>query len=196
MKSSIIRTLLCSTFAAVVCVAAMGTPALAQDKPTNAAAEKANASLEKLRGEARQISEQLNEIEDKTLKQDKDLQAKRKHLTDHIVKVMKSKGFSPQADQMELVSIRKEIMSGKLKKDEREAKIQEFQAVRNRMFKAQQAAMQDEGLRKESGAFAKATMASMEKADPKTKKLFKRLGEIKAQILAIYKEEQQNKATN
>ena len=184
MPSTTIRTLTYSAFAALLFVGAMATPALAQPGDTGKAttSQQEAESPAKLRADARKIALQLNKIEHATLKADKDLHAKSEHLSKHMAEVMKSKGFFPDADRLELMSLKKKIESGKLSKEDRKAKIHEFRGVQARLLKGRQVAMQDKDLLKESREFGKATMLAMQKHDPQTKELLQRLDTIRQQL--------------
>lgn len=195
--SSIIRTLIYSTFAAVLCLTAASAPALAKSDSSPAVTIKQiNAKAEKLVAQGRKINMQLAIIARETMRGDKDLQAKGKHLGQHMKQVMNDKGYHPEADRKELISLKKEIESGKLSKKEREDKIAEFRGVRARVIKGQQEAMQDKSLRKEIQEFVQARLQAMEKKDPKTKQLLQQLSSIKMQLrkLAMQKQAMQHQA--
>ncbi len=192
MPSTTIRTLIYSAFAAVICIAAVGTPALAKsDAAPKATASQAANTPGQLLAEARKITLQLNKIEKQALKNDKSLQAKSKHLAEHFKQVLNKNGYFPAADRMELISLKKEIEGGKLSKEKRKEKIADFRRVRARMMEGQKKAMQDKGLQKESKEFSKAAVQSMQKQDPRTEELMHRLATIRVQFRKLVMEKRQ-----
>jgi len=194
MQSLMIRTLLYAASAALVAVGIASAPAMAQPNQMPAKMEKQSGSSPlKLQMEARKISRQLDEIEKKTIQSNPDLQKQRKQLTDHMVKVMKEKGYSPEADRQKLIDLKKSILSGKLKKDERKAKVQKFRTIRSRLQKAQSEAMKDKSLRQESQKLGKSTLVAMKKQNPQTEDLLKRFNEVKQKLRALYQAQQQSR---
>jgi len=195
MPSTMTRTLMYSAFAALLFAGGMAAPAFAQpageDKPVSKhASEQPAASPAELGAEARKIALQLNAIERKALKEDADLHAKSLHLSKHMAEVLKSKGFFPEADRLELMALKKSIDSGKLSKDERKAKIHEFRGVQARILKGRQVAMQDKDLQKESREYGQATMLAMQKQDPQTRVLLQRLASIRQQLTEMHRQQQ------
>lgn len=188
---TMIRTLFYFTFAAILCIAATSTPVLAKsDGAQKASVGQTAPTRENLLAEGRKVAMQLNKIEKETLKNNADLRAKGKHLAEHMNKVLKSKGYFPEADRLELVSLKKSIESGKLSKQERQAKIQEFRGVQARMIKGQQEALKDKGLQKEAQQFNMTVMQAMQKQDPHTEKLIKRLAVIRVQLHKLASQQQ------
>ena len=191
MPSTMTRLLTFSAFAALLFAGAMATPALAQAAGKNeSSAQPSAATPAELGAEARKIALQLNAIEKAALKANKDLHVQGQNLSKHIAKLMKSKGFFPDADRLELISLKKSIESGKLSKDERKAKIHEFRGVQARILKGRQVAMQDKDLQKESREYGQATMLAMQKQDPQTRVLLQRLASIRQQLTEMHRQQQ------
>jgi hypothetical protein len=191
MPSTTIRTLIYSAFAAILCITAVSLPALAEsDGAQKADAGQTAATPDQLLAEGRKIATQLNNIEQEALKNNADLRAKGKHLAEHMSKVLKSMGYFPEADRLELVSLKKSIESGKLSNEERQAKIQEFRGVKARMIKGRQEAMQDKDLQKETQEFSLAVMQAMQKQDPHTKDMLQRLAVIRMQLRKLASQQQ------
>lgn len=162
------RTLLYPAFALLIAVGAASQPALAQPP----------ATPQSLQQEARKISMQLGQIERKAVAGDAKLQAEGKHFSEHMIKAMQMIGYTPKADGKKMAAIQKALSGGNLSKQERAAKIKEFQSLRARMMEAQRGVMQDKSLQKERRKLSQDTMLAMKKQDPRTDKLLKRLNEI------------------
>lgn len=180
MQTRSFRTLLYPLCAAIL---AMASPAVAQAAQTAAAAQQqASVEVHKLQAEAQKLAMQLGAIERKTIAGSKELQAKRRKFSEHMIKVMKTLGYDPEGDSKRLAGIKQEVLSGKLKADERAAQIQEFRRIRSHLMQGQVAAMQDKGLMKEGKALNTATMQAMKKQDPQTETLIKRFNAISAKL--------------
>lgn len=170
------RTLIYSMFMALAALGVMGQPTHAR------AAGAEQKSPQALQQEARQISSQLGKIARKTISSDPDLQAEGKHFSEHMIKAMQTIGYSPKADGKKMAALQKALRSGNLSKEDRQAKIKEFQGLRMHMMKAQAAVMQNKSLRQERQKLSQDTMTAMKKQDPRTAKLLKRLNEIGRQL--------------
>lgn len=200
---SINRFMTHATLAAVLFAAslAMTAPAYASDKaagdkPAGGATSAGSASLSPdspaaLRAEAQRLGSQLNAIEDKALKSDKELSARGRHLAATVADVMKKHGFFIEADQQELMRLKKEIDSGKLSKEDRAARIHEFRGVQARVIKGRMVAMKDKAVQKERAEYGQAMAEAMQKQDPRTKQMIVRLNNIKRQLMAMYRAQQQ-----
>lgn len=180
------RTLIHAALVALISLGAVSTPALAgpADKPA-ANAEAKDSSPMGLQIEARRIATELNKIEKKTIASNKSLQAKRKQFAEHVTQAMEKTGYNPKDDTKQLVALRDSIMGGKLSKDERAKKIQEFQTIRARLATHERKALQSKALREESRKLGQAMMMAMKKQDPKTDKLLQRLSEINQKLQAM-----------
>lgn len=175
------RTLLCAVCAAVF---ALATPAMAAQsgQKAEAAQQAAQAEVQKIQIEMRKLGMELASIERKAIATDTQLQAKRKQFSDHVVKAMKTLGYDPEGDTKKLAEIKKKVLSGKLKQDERVAEIKKFRSIRARLMQGQMAAMQDKGLQKESQQLNKATMLAMKKQNPHTEDMIKRFNALGAKL--------------
>lgn len=187
MQSLKPRTLIHSLFAAVLCVGAISAPALAQpNQMPMEKAGKAAPSPQKLQAEARSLSKRLGDIERKTIAGDAELQAQQQRFSEHLMAFMQKKGYTPEADRKQLISIRGKLLGGQLKKDERTAQMKQFQTIRARLQKAQTEAMKDKALRQEGQKIRQATMVAMKKHDPQTEALMQRLGKIRQELMSLY----------
>lgn len=180
------RTLIHTALAVVISVGVMSAPALAQsDKPAASMGKGADSSPVGLQIEARKISMQLNKIEKEAIASNKNLQKRRQQFADHVTQAMEKDGYNPKDDTKQLVALRETITSGKLSKDDRAKKIQEFQTIRARLAKHERKVLQSKALREESRKLGQATMMAMKKQDPKTDHLLQRLTEINQKLQAM-----------
>lgn len=195
MQSFRPHTLLYPVFAVLLAIGAVSQPALARsDHKATTAQEQAPNKVQKLRIERRDTIMRLGKIERKTIMGDKKLQAQRQRFSKHVIKAMKKIGYDPEGDNKKLVEIRKNIVSGKLSKEERTAQIRKFRSIRVRLIKGQMTVMrQDKGLQKENRKLNQATIAAMKKQDPHTDTLLKHLKQINQQLRRLYQAAQSHK---
>lgn len=182
MYSFISRSLLYPLFAVLFVIGVVSTPAFAAPNKAATAEKKTQASPQDLELELRKIGMQLNQIQHKAIASNPKLQAKRHHFSKHMVMVEKKLGYTPGTDTKQLMDIKKSILTGKLKKDEREAKIKKFLSVREHLMKGQEAAMKDQALDKEGKMLRESTLVAMRSTDPRTDNLIKRYNTILLQL--------------
>ncbi|MGA7296873.1 MAG: hypothetical protein WBW92_05145 [Rhodanobacteraceae bacterium] len=159
---------------------ALAGPACAQDK-----AQTGSDNPAQLMQTYRQKSQQLHEIQQKTIKNSPKLAAAMKQYQAEVSAAMDAHGYNAEKGGQHMQTLMAKLKSKKkLSKDERKTTIQSLQAERQKMMKARTAAMKDPKVQKDGKALQQDVLAAMKKQDNHTGQLLKDVRSLRTRIMA------------
>ncbi|GAB3037130.1 hypothetical protein GCM10027285_20870 [Oleiagrimonas citrea] len=133
----------------------------------------------------RQKTQELRDIQQKAIKSNPKLAAEMKQLQADVNTSMRAHGYDMEKGSKRAESMIAKLKSGKkLSKAERMLTMKSFQAERQKMMKARNAAMQDPKVQKDRKAFEADMMAAMKKQDSHTGQLLKDVQALRTKIMA------------
>jgi hypothetical protein len=145
----------------------------------------------KTRQELQQVRQQLAKIQQDTVKSNPELKKQQDALQQHVFKVMKDNGHTPEADLKALQDMRKQAKNKDLSDEKRQDLARKFQQKAVAFQRAQQEAMQDEDINKRRQELSQNLITAMNDQDPDTQKLLKRAKELTAKLRQIQQQVQQ-----
>lgn len=179
--------------------AAFAFAGVAAAQSSNGSGNDTSASQQKtqqLMQQYRETAMKLQKIHQKTIKNDPQLSAEQNHFQDQVRASVKKHGYDVQKGQKDMQDMAQKLQSGKLSKSERQATMQKFQAERQKMMKARDAALKEPAIQKSGHKLEKDTIAAMKKQDNNTPELLKQLRSLRGQIRASMPKHPQASGSN
>jgi hypothetical protein len=159
---------------------AFGGPVYAQGQPQ---ASKDNTAH--LMQSYRQKTRQLQGIQQKAIKNTPKLAAEMKQFQAEVNTSMRAHGYDAAKEQPRMEAIAAKLKSNKkMSKAERMSTIKSFQAERQKMMKARDAAKKDPKIQKDGKALQHDMIAAMNKQDSHTGQLIKDVKSLRTKLIA------------
>lgn len=118
-----------------------------------------------------QDAQQLKAIHDKAVKNNPDLVKQQKQFQEQVRSAIKDQGYDLDAGQDRMQALVKKLQSKDLSDDQRKEVMQKFQTERQKLTKAQNAALAEPEIKQAGEKLQNDTIAAMKKEDPKTDQL-------------------------
>lgn len=152
----------------------------ADQSPAKAAGPQKGEQRQELRAAHKRVQklrQEIGQIQQTALKNNPELQKKKKEMRSLILDTMKEDGYTPEADLSRMRELRSKMSKGgkDLPKGERKKLLQEFRKKSQRLMEAQQKALKKEKVQKARDNFRDDLLAAMKEEDPKTEELLKDL---------------------
>lgn len=133
----------------------------------------------------RQKTQQLQAIQQKTIKNTPKLAAEMKHFQAEVNTSMRAHGYDVEKGRQRVEAMAAKFKSGKkVSKDDRMAAMKSFLAERQKMMKARNAAMQEPKIQKDGKTLQHDMIAAMEKQDSHTAQLLDDVKSLRTKIMA------------
>jgi hypothetical protein len=126
---------------------------------------------QKLMQEYRQDAQQLKQIHEKTIKANPQLAKEQNQFQTQVKKAVKKNGYNVEQGQKRMQAMAKKLQSKNTSDDEKSATMKKFQAERQKMLKARDAALQDPAIQKSGKQLEQDTITAMKKQNSKTGEL-------------------------
>lgn len=165
---------------------AFGGPAMAQLKPQASQ----QSSVQMMRS-YQQKTQELKDIQDKTLKSNPKLAAEMKGFEKEMTASMSAHGYDAPKRRKSVQAMIAKLRTGKdasgkdLTQAERESTMKSYQNEVRMMMKARAASMKDPKIQKDRKTLTEHMIAAMTKQDSRTPQLMKDVREMRAKILEI-----------
>lgn len=172
------RIIRLAALASLVLATATGPVYAASGSDGSGTSKKSQALIQKYQKQ----SQKLEEIHEKTIKNNPELKKEQKQYRDMVQSAIKNEGYDVESGRAELQSLSKDLQSGDMSKDKREQAMQKFQSERKKMTKARRQAMNKPAIKKAQKKLQSHTMAAMKKQNSKTDNLVKSLREIQKKM--------------
>lgn len=172
----------CSRFLSILALAAFAfTGAVYAQGPSKASSD----NTAQLMQSYRQKTQQLQAIQQKTIKNNPKLAAEMKQFDTEVKTSMRTHGYDVAKGQKRVEAMIAKLKDGKkVSKAERTSVMQSFEAERQNMMKARSAAMQDPKIQKDRKAIQEHMIAAMKKQDSHTTQLLKDVEALRTKIMA------------
>lgn len=169
---------------------AFGGPVMAQGKP-QAKPQAGQNETAQLMQSYREKNQQLQGIQQETIKNNPKLKAEMEHFQDEMMASMKTHGYDVKQGQARVQAMIAKMKSGKkMSKAERTSTMQSFQAEREKMMKARAASMKDPKIVKDRKALSDHMISAMKKQDKRTDQLLKDVKTLRAKIMTAMRAQQ------
>lgn len=173
-------------FALVTLVIMAPALALAQ---TSASSSSAGASkqMQSLIKDFRSTARQLQQIKQKAIQSNPELQARHKQFREKLKNAMAEAGYDVASNLERLKEISKMLKSGKVSKNKRQALAQELRRMQRKMLQARKKVLQMSEVQSARQQLHQATLAAMRKQSERTQELINHMKELRDQLLAMQK---------
>lgn len=182
---------------ALAAVCTLSAPALAAGPQGGAGSPQAQAQnnpqiqkLKELRSEAQSLAQKLGKIRQQAIENNEALQTQQSEFRDDMKTAMKEDGYDPEGDYQRLMEIQQKLQQGGqgMEREQRKGLVQEFREKQMNLQRAEQKAMQDEGLQQQRQDLIEATQAAMKDQDPEADELMQRFEGLQQEIQKLRKE--------
>ncbi|ERJ17441.1 hypothetical protein T35B1_05830 [Salinisphaera shabanensis T35B1] len=155
-------------------------PGLATAQSNGATADQQQA--QQLMQQYRQKAAKLQQIHQETIQSNPDLAAQQEDFEEQVRDAVEDQGYDVDKGQERVQEMAQKLQSGDLSDDERKAVMKDFQAERQQMVQARDAALQKPEIRSAGEKLQEDTLTAMKKQDGQTKKLLDDMDELRGQL--------------
>jgi chromosome segregation ATPase len=153
---------------AMVAVAFSGIAAAQDNGPSKSHGSTTQQKTQQMMQQYRQKAMQLQQIHQKTMANNPQLTTEQNQFKKQVRQAIAKQGYDIDKGQKRLQTLAQKLQSGKLKAGERKATIKEFQAERQRLIKARDAALKQPKIQKSGKQLEQHTITAMKKQDGRT----------------------------
>lgn len=126
--------------------------------------------------------QQLEQIHDKTIKNNPQLAKEQQQFQDQLKSAIKKQGYDVNAGQKRMQAMAKKLQSGNLSDQKRKQVMQNFQQERQQMVKARNKALSNSDIQQSGQKLQNDTMAAMKKQNPKTTQLISEIKSVRGKL--------------
>lgn len=168
--------------------AAILAPGMALAK-TNASQPNAGVSsqMQSLIKEFRATARQLQQIKQKAIQSNPELQAKHEQFREKLKNAMAEAGYNVASNLKRLKEISKRLKNSKVSKTKRQALAQELRRMQRNMLQARKQVLQMSAIQSARQELHQATLAAMRKQSKRTEELINHMKELRDKLLAMRK---------
>lgn len=130
----------------------------------------------------RSDAKQLKQIHDKAVQNNPQLAKEQQQFQNQVKSAIKDQGYDINDGQQRMQSMAKKLQSGDLSDKQRKQVMQKFQAERQKMVKARNAALQKPEVQKAGQKLENDTIAAMKKQNPKTPQLISEMKNVRGKL--------------
>lgn len=167
-------------FSIAVAAAVFSGPSFAAD--SSQASNK--AETQKLMQEYRSDAQQLKDIHDKTIKENPGLAKQQDQFQEQVKAAVKKNGYDVDKGQQRMQSMAKKLQAKDTSDKEKAATMKKFQAERQDMLKARNAALKDPQIQKAGKKLENDTIEAMKKQNSKTDDLMSDMQSTRSKLEA------------
>lgn len=160
--------------------------ALAQTDASQSAAG-TSTQMQALIKEFRSTAQQLQQIKQKAIESNPELQAQRKQFREKLKNAMAEAGYNVASNLERLKEISQLLKSGKVSKSKRQKLAQELRRMQRKMLQARKAVLQMPEIQSARQELHQATLAAMRKQSERTEELINHMKELRDKLLAMRK---------
>jgi len=132
----------------------------------------------------RQKASQLQQIHKKTIAANPELAAEQEKFEKQVRKAVQDQGYDVDKGQQRVEEMAQKLQSGDLSDSERKAVMKDFQAERQQMVKARDAALQKPDIQAAGKKLQSDTLTAMKKQDSKTDQLLTDMDSLRTKLRA------------
>lgn len=143
-----------------------------------------NGQTQKLMKEYRSDAQQLKQIHDKTVKANPDLAKEQDQFQAQVKAAVKKNGYDVAEGQKRMQAMAKKLQAKGTSDDDKAATMKKFQAERQKMVKARNAALKDPQVQKAGKKLENDTITAMKKQNSKTGDLLSDMKSTRSKLQA------------
>lgn len=167
---------------AIAALAFGGMTSVASAQSNSGSADQQQA--QQLMQQYRQKAQKLKEIHQETVQANPDLAAEQQKFEKQVRKAVENQGYDIDKGQQRVQEMAQKLQSGDLSDSERQATMKDFQAERQQMVQARDAALQKPEIQSAGKQLQEHTLTAMKKQDSQTEQLLNDMDQLRSKLRA------------
>lgn len=183
-----------ATTVLLLALAALSVTSVASAQGSGSSADQQKA--QQLMQQYRQKAAKLQQIHQETIKSNPDLAQEQKDFEQQVRQAVENEGYDVDKGQQRVQEMAKKLQSGDLSDSERQAVMKDFQAERQQMVEARNAALQKPEIQKAGKQLQEDTMDAMKEQDSQTPQLLDDMEDLRTKLRSSMPAPSQSRAPN